>query len=171
LKRNQSTRELDQCKVVGAASLPAYEQATEAVVPRVGAFDDPAPRLTAYFADEWLLAAPSDVRSDPSKANRRCDVRIVVALVETQVLGTPRTSRTSYDHRVEYVANHRRVWHIRSADQHCERDTATICQYMTFYAAFRAVRRVRPREVPPFGAFTEALSRELHFHAIPRRPS
>ena len=28
-----------------------------------------------------------------------------------------------------------------------------------------------PREVPLFGAFTEALSSELHFHAIPRRPS
>jgi hypothetical protein len=156
---------------VRATSLPAYEQATEAVVPRVGALDDPASRLATYFANEWLLAAPSDVRSNSAKANRRGDVRVVVALVEAQVLGAPRASGATYDYGVEHIANHRGVWHVRSADQRCDRHTAPVSQNMAFNATFRAIRRVRPREVPPFGAFTEALSRELHFQAIPRRPS
>jgi hypothetical protein len=30
------------------------------------------------------------------------------------------------------------------------------------HPAFRAIRRVRPGEVPPFGAFTEAVSSEFH---------
>lgn len=156
---------------MSASSLPAYEQAAKAVVPRVCSFDDPASRLAAYLANQRLLAAPSDVRSDSAQANRRGYVRVVVAFVETQVFGAPRAARATHDNCVEYFADHRGVWHVRSADQRGDRHAAAVGQYMAFYAAFRPVRRVRPREVPPFGAFTEALSRELHFHAMPRRPS
>lgn len=153
------------------APLPAYEQTTESIVPRVRALDDPTPRLATHFADEGLFAAPPDVRSNSAEPNRRSYVRVVVAFVEAQVLGASRAARATHDNRVEHLANHRGVWHVRSADQRCDRHATAVGQYMAFYAAFRPVRRVWPREVPPFGAFTEALSRELHFHAMPRRPS
>lgn len=65
-----------------ATSLPADEQATEAVVPRVRALDDPAPRLASYLTEQRLLAASPDVRADPAEANRWRHVRVVVALVE-----------------------------------------------------------------------------------------
>jgi hypothetical protein len=156
---------------VRAAPLPSHEQAAEAVVPRVGAFDDPTPRLAADLADQRLFAAPSNMCSDSAYANRGGDVRVVVALVEAKVLRASRAAGTSHDHCIKNSADHRRVRHVGSADQCSERDTATVGQDVPFYATFRAVRRIWPREVPPFGAFTEALSRELHFHAIPRRPS
>ncbi len=153
------------------APLPAYEQATESIVPRVCTLDDPTPRLAAHFADKGLFAAPPDVRSNSAKANRGSYVRVVVALVEAQVFGASGAAWATHDNCVEHIANHRGVWHVRSADQRCDRHAAAVGQDMAFYAAFRPVRRVRPREVPPFGAFTEALSRELHFQAMPRRPS
>jgi hypothetical protein len=156
---------------VGSPSLPAYEQTAEAIVPRVRALDDPAPRFAAYLADQRLLAAPSNVRSNSAKANRRRDVRIVVAFVEAQVRWASRTARAAHDHRVEHVADHRGVGLVRSADQRSYRHATAVGQDVPFYATFCAVRRVRPREVPPFGAFTEALSSELHFQAMPRRPS
>ena len=151
--------------------LPAHEQAAETVVPRVGAFDHPPPRLAADFTDQRLFAASSNVRSDSAYANRGSDVPVVIALVQAKVLRASWAAGTSHDHCVKDSADHRGVRHVGSADQRSERDTATVGQDVPFYATFRAVRRIWPREVPPFGAFTEALSRELHFHAIPRRPS
>ena len=162
---------MEQSEVVRPAPLPAYEQTTESVVPRVRALDDPTPRLAAHFADEGLLATPPDVRSNSAEANGGSYVRVVVALVEAQVFGASRAAWATHDNRVEHIADHGGVWHVRSADQRRDRHAAAVGQYMAFYAAFRPVRRVWPHEGPPFGAFTEALSRELHFHAIPRRPS
>lgn len=87
------------------------------------------------------------------------------------MLRAPRSARATHDNGVEHLADHCSVRHIRAADERRDRDAAAVGQNVALYAAFRPVRRVRPREVPPFGAFTEALSRELHFHAMPRRPS
>lgn len=156
---------------MSTSALPAYEQATKAVVPRVGSLNDPAPRLSANDPEQGLLAATSDVRTDTPQPNRWRDVRVVVALVETQVLGAARATRPTNRDSVEDFADHVGVGHVRASDQGGDRHAAPISQNVPLYAAFRAVRRIWPREVPPFGAFTEALSSELHFHAIPRRPS
>lgn len=152
------------------STLPAYEQASEAVVPRVRSLDDPASCLSAYLADQWLFAAASDVWSNSAKANRRRDVRIVVAFVETKVRGTSRPARTTHDNGVEHLVDHAGVRDIRTGNERGDRHAASIGQDVPFDAAFRAICRVRTREVPPFGAFTEALSNELHFNATPRRP-
>ena len=148
----------------------AHQQAAKSVVPGVGALDDPAPRLAVYLADEGLLAAASDVRSNPAKPNRGSNVWIVVPLVETQVLGPPRTARAAHDDSIEHLTDHARVRYVRAGDNGGDRHAAPVGQDVAFDAAFRTVRRVWTREVPPFGAFTEALSRELHFNAAPRRP-
>ena len=152
------------------APFPAHEQATESVVPGVGALDDPAARLSAYLADERRLTASPNMRSNPAEPNRGHHVRVVVTLVEAKVLWAPRTARTAHDDGVEHLADDARVRYVRAGDQRCERHAAPVGQNVSFDATFRAVRRVRTREVPPFGAFTEALSRELHFNAAPRRP-
>jgi hypothetical protein len=156
---------------VRAASLPTDKQAAKAIVPRVRALHDPAACLAAYLAEQRLLTTPSDVRTNSTQADRRRDVRVVVAFVETKVDRASRPTWATHDDSNKHFADHRGVGHVRSANERGERHAATIRQDMPFYAAFRAVRRVRPREVPPFGAFTEALSSELHFHAMPRRPS
>ena len=156
---------------MSAAPFPAYEQTTEAVVPGVGSLDDPPPRLAAYPPDERLFSESANVRPDPPKSNCRRNVRVVVALVEAQMIGATRATRTADGDRVEHVADHRSVRHVRAGDQRRQRHTASVSENVALYAAFRPVRRVGAREVPPFGAFTEALSSELHFQSMPRLPS
>ena len=150
--------------------LPSHEQAAKAVVPGVGALHDPATWLAAHFADEGRLAAASDMRSDPAQSKSGRDVRVVVALVEAQVLGSPRATWATHDDSVEHFADHAGIRHVRAGDERGEWHAATVGEDVPLYPAFRAVRRIWPREVPPFGAFTEALSNEVHFSAAPRRP-
>ena len=140
-------------------------------MPRVASLNDPAPRLSADNTKQGLLATSSDVRTDTAQSDRGSDVRVVVAFVEAEVDRPSWATRAADRYGIEHLADHGGVWHIRAADQRCDRHAAAVGRYMAFYAAFRPVRRVRPREVPPFGAFTEALSRELHFQEIPRRSS
>ncbi len=154
-----------------APAFPPDEQAAKAVVPRVGSLHDPAPRLSADDTKQGLLAASPNVWTDPAQSNRGRDVRIVVALVEAEVHRSTRTTRATNRYSVEHFADHGGVRHVRATDQGCDRHSAAVSQNVAFNAAFRAVRRVRAREVPPFGAFTEALSSELHFQEIPRRSS
>lgn len=154
-----------------AASLPAHEETAEAVVPGVRSLHDPTPRLAADHADQRLFTASSNMRTDAPQADCRSDVRVVVALVETDVLGAPRTSRAAHDDSVEHFTDHRAIRHVGAGDQCGERNATTVGQDVAFDATFRPIRRIWAREVPPFGAFTEALSRELHFQAMPRRPS
>ena len=85
--------------------------------------------------------------------------------------GTTRAAQGPYDDVVEYCADHPLVVDVRASDARGHRYTATIGQDVPFYAAFRAVRRLRPRVVPSFGAFTVALSNDVHSHWIPRRAS
>ncbi len=152
-------------------ALPADEQTSEAVVPGVRSLDDPTSSLAPHDTDERLLAASSNVRADAAEADRWSDVRVVVALVDAQVLGTTRAARATQRHRIEDLIDHRGVGHVRAGDQRTDRHAAAVGENVPFYPAFRAIGRVRSREVPPFGAFTEAVSSELHFHAMPRRPS
>lgn len=153
------------------ASLPAHEQTAESVVPGVRSLDDPTSRLAPHHSDQGLLPASSNMWTDAAQTDGGAHVRVVVALVETEVLRTPRTSGAAHDDSIEDFTDHRAVRHVGAGDQRGERDAATVGQNVAFDAAFRTVRRIWAREVPPFGAFTEALSRELHFQAMPRRPS
>lgn len=154
-----------------AASLPAHEETAESVVPGVRSLHDPPPRLAAHHADQRLLAASSNMRADAAQTDGRGYVRVVVALVETEMLGTPRTSGAAHDDGIEDFTDHRAVWHVGAGDECGERDAATVGQNVAFDATFRAVRRIWAREVPPFGAFTEALSSEAQAHSMPRSSS
>jgi hypothetical protein len=156
---------------MSSATFPTDKQAAEAVVPGVGSLDDPPSRFAAHAPDKRLLSAATDVRTDTAKPNCGGDVRVVVALVETHVRGATRATRTADGDSVEDLADHRCVRHVGTGDERCDRDAACVGENMALYAAFRPVRRVRTREVPPFGAFTEALSRELHSQSMPRLPS
>jgi hypothetical protein len=54
---------------------------------------------------------------------------------------------------------------------HGQGNTAAVRENVALHAEFRAVRRVRPRVAPPFGALAMALSREAKSHLMPRRLS
>lgn len=139
-------------------------------MPSVRALNDPPPWRAAYLSDQRLLTAPSDVRLDPAYADCGHHVRIVVALVQTEMLRASRPTWATHDDGVEHLADHTRVWDVRARDDCGNWHAATIGQNVPLYATFCPVRRIWSREVPPFGAFTEALSKELHFNAAPRRP-
>lgn len=100
-------------------------------------------------------AAPSDCA---------LGIVVVVTLVEAEVFGTTRSARCADDHAVEHVANHPLVVHVRGGDAHREWHAAAVGQDVALDPAFRAIRGIRARVVPPFGAFTEALSSDVHFH-------
>jgi len=165
---DEGASQMEEATVVSANPLPAHEQAAEAVVPGVGALHDPAARLPLNAPEERLLPPASDVRSDPAGSDGRFGVRVVVSLVEAEVLGATWTARRASDHRVERLADEPLVVDVGAGDLGGQRDTSTIGQDVALDTAFRAIRGVGASEVPPFGAFTRALSSEDHFHWIPR---
>jgi hypothetical protein len=155
-------------EVVSSDSLPANEQSAEAVVPGVGALHHPTARLALHAAEQRFLAAAPDVRRDPASSNGSLCVGVVVAFVETEIQRPARAARRAHDHSVKRLGHEPLVVDVGAGDLGGQRNAAPVRQDVAFDAAFRAIRRVRAGEVPPFGAFTMALSSEDHFHWMPR---
>jgi hypothetical protein len=127
--RDESASHVNQGQVVSADRFLANAERAEVVVPAVRALDDPATRTTANVAQKrWLTAAPN-MRTNAAATDVTLGVRVVVALVEAEVLRSP------------------------------------------FGTKLAAIGRIWPREAPPLGAFTEALSREVQVQSMPRSAS
>lgn len=171
LKGNQRATKLHERQIVVAFALPSDEQTAEAVVPGVGALHDPASWFAIDTAHQRRLSATADVRSDSASTHRGLRVGIIVALVQAQMLRTTRATRRTNDDTIEHLADHPLVVNVGARNTDRERHPAAIGQDVPLHPAFRAVRRVGTGEVPPFGAFTVALSSEVHSHWMPRRPS
>ena len=140
-------------------------------MPAVGSLDDPAAGTTAHAANECRLAPSTNMRLDTSSSNCSFGILVVVSFVETEVARTTRSSRRSNGHRVERLADHPLVVDVGAGQRNANRDAATIGQYMPFSAELAPIGGIRPCKVPPFGAFTEALSSEHQFQSMPRSSS
>ena len=151
-----------------ANAFPANEQTAEAVVPGVRALHHPPAGLALHAAEQRLLAAASDVRRDPAGADGRLRVFVVVPLVQAEVFGSARATRRAKNDSVERLAHEPFVVDVSAGDLGGQRNAAAVGQDLAFDAAFRAIRGIRAREVPPFGALAMALSSEDHFHWMPR---
>lgn len=162
---------MEKAQVVCTFALPANEQSAKTVVPAIGALDDPTTRLTLEAADQFAFTSATNVRMDASVADGLLRVPVVVALVEAEMLRTPRTARSLDHNAIERRLKAPLVVDVGAGDLHGNRDPAAIGQDMAFDAEFGAVRRVRAGEVPPFGAFTMALSNDAHCQSMPRRSS
>jgi hypothetical protein len=167
LKRDEAAGEVDEGEVVGGLSLVTNEQRAVAIVPAVGALDDPAARLAASAADQRRFAPSSYVRSHSAIANLLLGVGVVVALVETQVLRHQRPSPPPKHDRVERSAGHPLVVDVGSGHLDGDRDASAVSQDVAFCAKFCTIGRTGTRMVPPFGAFTVALSSEHHVRSTP----
>lgn len=150
-------------------SLPADQQGSVSVVPAVGAFDDPATGLPVDASEEWRFTATPDVGDDSSAHNSPLDVPVVVALIETAVARPLSPPRRVLRGIVQRRDRHPHVVPVRSAQREPQRNSSTICQDVPLRPALGAVRRVRSRKSPPFGAFTVTLSSDAHVHEIPFR--
>jgi hypothetical protein len=148
-------------------SLPANSQAAEIVVPTVGTLDHPTPRFAAHAANERWFAPAANVRSHAALACLVLAIPIVVALVEADVLWPARSTRGADRDRIKRGAYHPLVVDVRASKRDGEGDPAPVRQNVAFCAKFSAIGRIGAREVPPFGAFTEALSSDVHSRSSP----
>jgi hypothetical protein len=140
-------------------------------VPAIGALDDPTSRSTANASDERLLSAATNMRNDPSPSNFGLGVFVVVSLVETQIFWSAWPSRRTNGNRVQRLAHEPLVVHVGASERKANRHASTVGQYVAFCAKLAAIGGILPSEVPPFGAFTEALSREHQVQSMPRSSS
>jgi len=148
--------------------LPPDSQRPEVVVPAVGSLDDPAASLLAADrSGERRLASTPDVRFDVAFLRVALRLRVVVSLVEAEIVRHSPSIGSAQDDRVERTSDHVHVMDVGARQRDAERNTSSIRQYMAFRAEFRAIRGVGPSEPPPFGAFTETLSREAHAQSMP----
>ena len=97
-------------------------------------------------------------------------VLVIVAFVEADVLRTPRPARSANGDRIERLADHPLVVDVGAGQREANWYAATIGQYMALGAELSAIGGIGTGKVPPFGAFTEALSSDDQFQSIPRCP-
>jgi len=126
LKSDDAAGEVKKATVVFSDALPAHEQSSEAVVPRVGAFDDPSPRFSANASEQRMLSATTDVRDDSSTAHGSLRIGVVVAFVQAQVHGPTRTSRCAQDDSVESLGDQPLVMDVRARDLRGQGNAATV---------------------------------------------
>ena len=79
---------------------------------------------------------------------------------------TPASTREERN-RVERFADHVHVVHVGAGQRDGKRDALPVGQDVPFGAEFCAIGRAGAREVPPFGAFTLALSIDAQSHSMP----
>lgn len=171
LERDEAAGELHHGEVVRRDAFPTDQDTAIAIVPAVGALDDPTPRFAAHASDQWLLAATTNVRDDASTSDSSFAVGVVVAFVQAEMTWATRTEQSAKHDGVEHVGDQPLVVHVCSRDKRGQRNAAAIAENVSFHAEFPSVRRVRPRVAPPLGALTMALSSEAKSHLMPRRLS
>lgn len=159
--------QVNKCGVAIGPFLPANTKSAEVVVPAVGALNDPASGLASCAANERGLAPSPDMRPHASLARLVLGVGVVIAFVEAKVLGAPRAARTADSDSVERGADHPFVVDVGAREGDREWNSTTVGQNVAFCAEFSTIGRIRPREIPPLGAFTEALSIEHHSRSSP----
>ena len=162
---------MDESQVVARLPLVADEQAAVTIVPAVGALHDPSAWFAASAAHQGLFTASADVRRHVAIPDLLLGVGVVVPLVQAEVVRTTRASRASMNDSVERGAGHPLVVNVSGGQLDADRYAASVGQNMAFCAEFSTIGRIGARVVPPFGAFTEALSSEHHFRSTPTRSS
>lgn len=170
-KRDDGTGKVAELGVVKSLALPPNEQPPELIVPGVRSLNDPTARFSANAPNERLLTATTNVRLNLATTHGALDVRVVVTLVETQVLWPTRAACSAQGDRVKHRSHQPFVVHVRCGNLQRNRHAPAIGQNMPFRAAFRTIGRVGTRMVPPFGAFTMALSRLVQSRPTPTAES
>ena len=113
------------------------------------------------------LAPAANVRLHTALACFLLAIVVVVALVQADVLGPPWPTRSVDECRIECGADHPLVVDVRAGQRDREGNPAPVGQNVALAAEFSAIGGIGTREVPPFGAFTEALSSDAHSRSRP----
>ncbi len=155
---------MDEREVVRCLALPSNEQRAKAIVPTVRSFHHPPPWGPVHASHEWCFAFLSYMRHDTALADCRLTITKGIPFVHAAVRGPSRPASRLEHHGIERRCEGPLVMHVRAAQDHRERDPAAIGEDVPLDPQFRPIGRVRPGEVPPFGALTMTASSAPHFH-------
>ena len=108
------------------------------------------------------------MQADASARDLTRGVVVVVALVEAEVARSTWTTRRAKRNSVERLSSEPLVVDIGAGQRDGDRDAAPVGKDVALRAKLSTICRIGSGEAPPFGAFTEALSREHQFQSIPR---
>jgi len=150
-------------------------QATKQVVPAIGSLDNPPSCFKAgiVLALRFFLAARFDMRDVAAARGRAARLRIVVALVATEMLARFLSGRRPpNDRRVERGAEHLHVVPVGARECDGQWHAVGVRQVVPFGAQFPPIGRVFPGLIPPLtGADTVAESSDWKRQSIPRSSS
>ena len=168
LEADQGASELNEGEIMVDTPLPSDTQAAKVVVPAVGSFDDPSPRLLAADgAGEGGLSPTPNVLLDATIASLTFGLLVVVPFVQAEILRTSSPSWRTQRNGIKRRAHHVHVVDVGPGERHRQRDALALGQDMAFCAEFCAIGRIGAGEVPPFGALTLALSSDAQSHSMP----
>src|SRR3972149_10307887 len=164
---------MHQGQIVFNLLFKAHRQLAKAVVPGVRALYHPAPRRMSPPAWPQLpLSLATDVGNITPLPPPLIDLRVIVTLIQTQVLRVVGCYRGPWGHdRIQSGESRLHVMAVGGGDRHRQRRPALVGQDMPLGAGFASVRGVGTRLRPPKGAFTMALSKDWKRHWIPRHSS
>jgi len=162
---------MNEGEMVLGFRLPPDAESPVVVMPAIGALHDPAPRPATNAPDQRSLAASTNVRGNAAASS--CDLTVfeVVGFIETDVFGTTWTARCTNRYGIERRADHPFVVDVGARQRDANRNASAIRQYVALAAELAPIGGIGPGEVPPFGAFTEALSSDDQFQSMPRSSS
>ncbi len=131
-------REVEQGEVVGGLLVPADQDASEAVEPRVRAFHHPAPRPGPGAAlGPGLLAARAQVQGEAELLGEGARLVVVEALVEAEMLRAAARRLGPCDrHRLDGMAHQLVVIAVRPVDHRPERDAAPVGEQRSLDSTF-----------------------------------
>jgi hypothetical protein len=156
-------------------NLIANLQSTKEIVPAIGSLDDPASGLESGIGLAFLffLATRFDMGDVPSPHRRTTQLRVIVALIATEVLARFALGRGSgHDNRVERGTEHLHVVPVGARECGGQRNAVGVREGMAFGAQFTPVGGVFSGQIPPLtGAETVALSSDWKRQSMPWRSS
>ena len=134
---NQGRRALQQRQKVGGCLFVAHQQLTEAVEPRVRAFNYPAARKLPLPAGAGFFAALSHMRCVTALLHGLRGGTPRIALVRTQVLPPAAAGFGAHDHNaVQSGRQQFDIMLVGPADDKGQRDASTVHQQAAFAAFF-----------------------------------
>ena len=129
---------MNEGQVVARLPLVADEQAAVAIVPAVGALDDPSSWFAASAAHQGLFTTPTDVRRHVAIPDLLLGVGVVVPLVQAEVVRTTRASGAPMNDSVERGTGHPLVVNVGAgqldADRHAPRSSVRTWRFVPSFA-------------------------------------
>lgn len=155
--------------------LIANLQPTKEIMPAIHPFDDPTPGFESWIVLALLLflSARLDMSDVPATCRRAAQLRIIIALITTEVLaGLALGRRSSDDDRIQGGIEHLHVVPVGARERGGQRNAIGVREIVTLGAQFATVSGVFSGQIPPLtGAETVALSSDWKCQSMPRRAS